>query len=80
MAQIFAVNVYSLNRNQWNSSERMAFAPVNVKFRSVYGRLIVVGGVQMYGIVQENPIGLTVDSNQWYVAETVSQLVTLANA
>lgn len=79
MAQIFQVNVYSLNNNQWLRPQQWAFNPTTVRFRSVYG-IITQAGTRMYGIIEQLPSGLVVDKQEFYVVETVAQLATLANA
>lgn len=79
MAQIFVVNAYSLNGNQWKRPELMGFNPTTVRFRTVYG-VRTEAGSRVYGVVEQLPTGLVVDKDQFYVVETVAQLAALANA
>ena len=85
MANMFAVNVYQINDNALLSTvDKQAFNATNVKFRtapvnsdgSAYYKS--AAGTNLYGIVQELPRGLQTGSTNYYVVETVAQLVTLA--
>jgi hypothetical protein len=85
MANMFAVNVYQINDNALLSQvDKQAFTPFNVKFRSApllsngSSSVKTAAGVNLYGIVQELPRGLQVGSTNFFVVETVAQLVTLA--
>lgn len=85
MANMFAVNVYQINDNQpLTQVDKQAFTPANVKFRSTptlpngSSSVKTAAGVNLYGIVQELPRGLQVGSTNFYVVETVAQLVALA--
>lgn len=82
MAQIFVVNVYSLDGNQWRTPAPRGFNPTRVSLRSVYGDFVSAGS-RCYGIVREGPDGLETGGlgvSEWYTVETVAQLQTLANA
>ena len=85
MANMFAVNVYQINDNALlKTPDRQGFAPSNVKFRSAPlnadGSAVykTATGVNLYGIVQELPSGLQVNSTNFYVVETVTQLISAA--
>lgn len=85
MPNMFAVNVYQINDNQpLTQVDRQAFTPCNVKFRSATllpngsSSVKTAAGVNLYGIVQELPRGLQTGSTNFYVVETVAQLVALA--
>ena len=81
MAQIFAVNVYSINYNApLKNPQFQGFNPTNVKFRPAAAGTVSASGQILYGIVEQLPRGLVVDSTQYSVVETVAQLVALANA
>jgi len=81
MAQIFAVNVYAINYNApLKTPQFQGFNPTNVKFRPASSGTVSASGQILYGIVEELPRGLNVDSVQFAVVETVAQLVALANA
>lgn len=81
MAQIFTANVYQINENNPLSvPELQGFSPANVKFRPAAAGSVSAAGVPLYGIVQELPRGLEVNSTNFYVVETVAQLATKANA
>jgi len=79
MAQIFSVNVYQINDSALSSPESRGFSPANVRFRPAASGT-TVNGVSIYGIVEELPSGLRVNSVNNYVVETVAQLKTAANA
>jgi hypothetical protein len=81
MAQIFTATVYQINENQpLSTTELQGFSPTNVKFRPAPAGSVSAAGVSLYGIVQELPRGLNVNSVNYYVVETVAQLATKANA
>lgn len=81
MAQIFTATVYQINDNQpFGTPELQGFSPTNVKFRPAAAGSVSAAGVPLYGIVQELPRGLEVNSTNFYVVETVAQLATKANA
>jgi hypothetical protein len=81
MAQIFTATVYQINENQpLSTPELQGFSPTNVKFRPAPAGSVSYAGVSLYGIVEELPRGLNVNSVQFYVIETVAQLATKANA
>lgn len=82
---MFAVNVYQINDNALlKTVDKQGFNASNVKFRTApvtsTGAAVyqTAAGVNLYGIVQELPRGLNVNSVNYYVVETVTQLVTLA--
>lgn len=85
MANMFAVNVYQINDNALlKTVDKQGFSPSNIKFRTApltsTGAALyqTAAGVNLYGIVQELPRGLQTGSTNYYVVETVAQLVTLA--
>lgn len=85
MPNFFAVNVYQINDNEeLTQVQRQAFAPANVKLRATpllannSSSVKTAAGVNLYGIVQELPRGLQTGSTNFYVVETVAQLVALA--
>lgn len=79
MANMVTVSVYRINYSDLPASELTSFSVTNVKFRPVKGILTAgPNNTRVYGIVQEKPSGLVVDSVQNYVIETVQQLATLA--
>lgn len=73
MANVFAVNVYQINQKavQDFGSLRIAFPTTGVLLRDCSGSATrSVGSNSVYGIVQ------TSDGNQYYVRETIAQLIT----
>ena len=81
MAQIFTATVYQINENQpLSTPELQGFSTTNVKFRPAPAGSVSYEGLALYGIVEELPRGLNVNSVQFYVVETVAQLATKANA
>jgi hypothetical protein len=87
MANMFAVNVYQINDNALlKVVDKQAFHASNVKFRtapvvsSTNGAAVyqTAAGTNLYGIVQELPRGLQTGSTNYYVVETVAQLVSMA--
>lgn len=81
MAQnvVLSVNVYQINDYALSAPQAFAFPYSQVKFRPVTTPF-AVGGVTVNGIVEEYAHGLQVGNAQYYVAQTVAQLVTLAQA
>ena len=79
MAQIFKATVYQINDAGLKTPELIGFAPSNVKFRTPAANTRV-GSTDLYGIIQEKAAGLSKDSPQYYVIETVAALQALANA
>ncbi len=78
MPNMFAVNVYQINDYTLKTVERHGFNASNVHFRPAPSGTTSATGVSLYGIVQELPRGLNVNSVNYYTVETVAQLVTAA--
>lgn len=80
MANVLSLNVYSINNNAAFTPQRMGFPVASSLFRPVEGTVFAKDGTtRLYGIVQPFPSGLNVSQPQYYVTETVAQLVTAAN-
>ncbi len=81
MAQVIAVSVYGINQNAIGTSagQPWAFPSTGVLVRPVIDGQ-VFNGVTQLSIIQLPPTGLNKESNQYYTAKTVAELVTLANA
>lgn len=79
---VVSVNIYQINENQGLATpQRFAFPVQSSVFREVTGTVFAKDGTtRLYGIVQPLPTGLNVSQPQYYTVETVSQLVSLANA
>lgn len=75
MANVFAVNVYQINQQVLprNQSQRIAFPTTGVLLRSCIDspQRSLSSGYNVYGVIQ------TEDGSQYYVGETIAQLVTL---
>lgn len=81
MANVIQVSVYSINNNAAFTPQVMGFPVASSLFRPVEGTVFAKDGTtRLYGIVQPFPSGLNVSQPQYYVTQTVAQLVTLANA
>lgn len=79
MANVFSVNVYGLNNQMFKDAPKKFGFPVQSSvFREVEGVVTAFNGTRLYGIIQPLPTGLNVSQPQFYVVETVAQLVTLA--
>lgn len=80
MANAISVNVYAINANAPFTAQRMGFPVETSVFREVEGVFTAKDGTtRLYGIVQSLPSGLNISQPQYYVVETVQQLVALAN-
>jgi hypothetical protein len=79
MAAIFKATVYRINDTDLKTPELIGFAPSNVKLRPAPANT-VAGSTTLLSIIQERPSGLSVHSDQFYVAENVTALQALANA
>jgi hypothetical protein len=79
MAQSILVNVYRINGTDLSAPQAMGFPSAGVVFRPVPSATSI-GGVTMNSVIQLQPTGLNQPAHQHYVAQTVSALVTLANA
>lgn len=80
MAAIMSLNVYQINQTNVlprNAPARLGFPTAGVLLRSCIDSPTrsLPSGYNVYGIVQVLATG-----DQYYVAETISQLVTIANA
>lgn len=79
MANVFSVNVYGLNNQMFKTApQKFGFPVQSSVFREVEGVVTATNGTRLYGIIQPLPTGLNVSQPQFYVVETVAQLVTLA--
>lgn len=80
MPNTFSVNVYQVNENQpFATPKRYGFPSAQVMFRPApSGTKAANGTTDLYGIVQVLPTGLNIEQPQYYVVETVAQLVTAA--
>lgn len=58
--------------------QRFGFPVQSSIFREVEGVVTATNGTRLYGIIQPLPTGLNVNQPQFYVVETVAQLVTAA--
>lgn len=81
MAQFIAASVYRINQNAIGTSagQPWAFPTSGFLVRPVVGTE-VANGVTLKSIIQTVPTGLNKDSDQYYTAKTVAEIVTLANA
>lgn len=81
MAQFIAVSVYGINSTAVGTSagQPWAFPTSGVLVRPVTDSQ-AFNGVTQKSIIQLQPGGLNKDSNQYYTAKTVAEIVTLANA
>lgn len=81
MANVISVNVYSVNNNAAFTPKTIGFPVASSIFRPVEGVVVAKDGTtRLYGIVQPTATGLNVSQPQYYVVETVAQLVAAANA
>lgn len=82
MANFFEVNVYGINnQSPLSTPQRFGFNAESVIFRPIEGEQFAANGTtRLYGIVQVQPTGLNISQPQYLTVQTVSQLVTLANA
>jgi len=75
MANNFQVNVYQINQNVLprDTPQKIGFPTANVILRDCSGSTTrsLTSGYNVYSIVQ------TTDGNQFYCAETISQLATI---
>jgi hypothetical protein len=75
MANVFAVNVYQINQRMLprDQSQRIAFPSTGVLLRSCIDspKRSLSSGYNVYGVIQ------TQNGDQYYVGETIAQLVTL---
>lgn len=80
MANTFSATVYQINSNQpLSTPQLMGFPSTMVMFRpAASGTKAYDGTTDLYGIVQVLPTGLNIKESQYYVVETVSELVTKA--
>lgn len=79
MANVISVNVYGLNNQMFKTApQRFGFPVQSSIFREVQGVVTATNGTRLYGIIQPLPTGLNVNQPQFYVVETVAQLVTAA--
>lgn len=79
MANVISVNVYGLNNQMFKTApQRFGFPVQSSIFREVEGVVTATNGTRLYGIIQPLPTGLNVNQPQFYVVETVAQLVTAA--
>jgi hypothetical protein len=81
MPNFIEATVYQINDNSLRTPIYMAWDPSTVMLRAVPSNQVVTAGplaTRVYGIVQQLPSGLVVKGNQYYVIETVQQLVTAA--
>ena len=79
MANSLLLNVYSINNNAAFTPKPMGFPVANSIFMPVQGTVFAKDGTtRLYGIVTPIPTGLNVKSNEYYVVETVAQLVAAA--
>lgn len=81
MAQFIAVSVYRINGDSigTNQGQSWAFPTSGVLVRPVTNGQ-EANGVLQKSIIQLQPSGLNKDSNQYYTAKTVAEIVALANA
>jgi hypothetical protein len=79
MAQTILANVYRINSADLSAPQAMGFPASGVVIRPVPSAA-TIGGVAMNSVIQVQPTGLNQTATQHWVAETVSALVTLANA
>lgn len=81
MANSILVNVYSVDNNAAFTAKAMGFPVANSMFLPVEGTVFAKDGTtRLYGIIQPIPSGLNVSQPKYYVTQTVSDLVDLANA
>jgi len=77
-SNVFAVNVYQLNQIVYerDAPKRIAFPTTGVLLQSCIDSPArsLSSGYNVYGIV------VTPNGNLYYTAETIAQLITLANA
>lgn len=80
MANTFSATVYQINSNQpFATPVVYGFPSTQVQFRPApSGTKAANGTTDLYGIVQVLPTGLNIEQPQYYVVETVAQLVTKA--
>lgn len=78
-SNVFAVNVYQLNQNVYTRDNpvKVAFPTTGVILTDVSASLTrsLSSGYNVYGLVTVPSTG-----NMYYTAETIAQLITLANA
>lgn len=82
MSSTFSANVYQVNQNQPLATPQLfGFPSAQVMFRPApSGTKAYDGTTDLYGIVQVLPTGLNVEQPQYFVVETVAQLVSKSNA
>lgn len=79
MANSILVNVYSVDNNAAFTPKPMGFPVANSLFLPVEGTVFAKDGTtRLYGIVTPLPTGLNVKQPEFYVVETVAQLVAAA--
>lgn len=82
MSVTVTANVYQINENQPLSTPLfLGFPSAQCVFRpTASGTKAADGTTNLYGIIQLRPSGLSVNSDQYYVVETVTTLASRANA
>lgn len=81
MSATFSATVYQINTNQPLATPVVyGFPSAQCFFRPAPSGTKSAANVDLYGIIQVLPTGLNIEQPQYYVVESVAQLVVKSNA